>query len=149
MAQVLAAIGCNVQFNDVLAIDSEVTHGAVSKSLESLLSSSDILTIHVDGRASNRHRIGAAELSLMKPDGMLINTARGFVLDAAALADRLRVCPRMTAVLDVHDPEPPRADNPLVGVPNAVLLPHAASRTESAQQAMSWVVRQVMAVISG
>jgi D-3-phosphoglycerate dehydrogenase len=71
------------------------------------------------------------------------------VLDHAALAQFLRARPGSQALLDVHEPEPFTASNPLLGLPNAHLAPHLASRTRTAMDRMSWVVRDVMAVLEG
>ena len=75
--------------------------------------------------------IGPLCLKRFKPEAMLINAARGMLVDHAAVADWLAAHPQATAVLDVHDPEPPPRDEPydrLASLPNARLLPHLASR---------------------
>ena len=110
---------------------------------------SDIVTIHVDGRPENHHLIDAAALSKLRSDCMLINAARGMLVDAHALADWLKANPDARAILDVHDPEPPEDDYPLYHLPNARLLPHLASRTDTALENMSWVVHDVLAVLEG
>ena len=119
--------------------------------LVTLLSESDILTVHVDGRPSNRHLVDAEFLAGLKPECLLINTSRGFVVDSTALAAwAKRVIERGgRAVLDVHDPEPPDASYPLWGLPNVRLLPHLASRTDTAMADMSGVVRDVVRVLAG
>jgi hypothetical protein len=83
------------------------------------------------------------------PDANIINTARGNVLDAQALAEWLRANPAAAAMLDVHEPEPFGNDYPLLNVPNAYLAPHLASRTMTAMDNMSWVVKDVAAVLNG
>jgi phosphoglycerate dehydrogenase-like enzyme len=103
----------------------------------------------VDGRAPNRDFVGPWLLERMRPDAVFINTSRGFVVDHAALARALRANPGMQAILDVHEPEPVTADNPLLGLPNAHLAPHLASRTDAAMEAMSWVVRDVWDAVRG
>lgn len=80
---------------------------------------------------------------------MVINTSRGFVIDPAPMAAFLAEHPQATAVLDVHEPEPFDAAYPLLGLANARLYPHLASRTETAMNNMSWVVRDVAAVLEG
>lgn len=149
VAKALTAIGARVIYNDVLEIPAELRHGAEPVSLRDLFAHSDALTIHIDNRASNRHFVSAPLLGLMKRDSILINTSRGFVLDAAALAEHLLANPEATALLDVHDPEPFGPDYPLLSVPNARLYPHLAARTRQAMSNMSWVVRDVMAVLEG
>lgn len=120
-------------------------------SFADLLQRSDVLSIHVDGRRDNRHLINAAALQQMKPDAMIINAARGMLVDSHALAAwaRKTAATGGRVVLDVHDPEPPGADYPLFGLPNVKLLPHLASRTDTAMLNMSWVVRDVLAVLEG
>jgi D-3-phosphoglycerate dehydrogenase len=116
-----------------------------------LYAESDILTIHVDGRPENRGMIDTAMLDQIKPTCLLINAARGMLVDNAALASWAERCEASggAAVLDVHDPEPPDADYPLLGRSNVKLLPHLASRTPQAMANMSWVVRDVVAVLGG
>jgi D-3-phosphoglycerate dehydrogenase len=143
VAQVARAIGMRVAYCDLLEIDPAHRHGAHPVDAAELFRASDVVTVHVDGRASNRGLVGEALLAAMKPDAVLLNTSRGMVVDHAALARRLREAPAMLAVLDVHDPEPVAPDNPLLGLPNARLAPHLASRTDAAMEAMSWVVRDL------
>jgi phosphoglycerate dehydrogenase-like enzyme len=149
VARVGAALNMRVIYHDLVEIPSERRHGAVPVSRDELLASADVLTIHVDGRRSNRGLIGAEALSRLKPDVVLINAARGFVIDAAAMAEFLRAHPAATAILDVHDPEPFGGDYPLLGLPNARLSPHIAAATAPAHRNMSWVVRDIWRVLSG
>jgi phosphoglycerate dehydrogenase-like enzyme len=108
-------------------------HDAVGLSylpLDELLATSDIVSLHVALAPSTRHLIGARELSLMKPDGVLINTSRGAVVDQAALYAAL-VSGRLAAAgLDVLDPEPPSATDPLLQLPNVVFTPHNGGQSE-------------------
>jgi D-3-phosphoglycerate dehydrogenase len=110
---------------------------------------SDVLSLHVDMRPGNENLVGREQLALMKPDAILINTSRGEVLDAAALAETLRAKKLAGAALDVFWPEPPKADFPLLGMDNVILTPHLAARTYTAIENMSWVVRDVVEVIEG
>jgi len=97
----------------------------------------------------NEHLVGREALAQMKPGAILINTSRGEVLDAAALADALRSKRLVGAAIDVFDPEPPPPDFPLLGFDNVLLTPHMAARTYTAIENMSWVVRDVMNVLEG
>jgi phosphoglycerate dehydrogenase-like enzyme len=97
----------------------------------------------------NENLVGAEQIALMKPDAILINTSRGEVLDAAALADALRSKRLAGAAIDVFSPEPPRPDFSLLGLENVLLTPHLAARTCTALENMSWVVRDVIDVLSG
>lgn len=149
VAEVAKAIGFDVIFHDIRGIPDEDRNGAEPVDLDTLFAESDIVTVHVDGRAANRHFVGAELLNRLKPDAIVINTSRGFVVDHHALADWLRSHPAAAALLDVHDPEPIPATNPVLGLDNAHLTPHLASRTLTAMDNMSWVVKDVLAVLEG
>jgi lactate dehydrogenase-like 2-hydroxyacid dehydrogenase len=103
--------------------------------LHTLLGRSDIVSLHVPGGAETRHLINAAALEAMKPEALLINTARGDVLDHAALVDALKAGRIAGAGLDVYPLEP---DVPagLVELENVVLLPHLGSATVDTRVAM-------------
>ena len=147
MAQVANAIGFTVIYNDLDDIPAESRHGAQPVDLETLLESSDVLTIHVDGRPANHGFLDSERIGRLASSVLLINTSRGFVIDQNALADFLKHHPDAHVVLDVHEPEPVPSSNPLLGLSNAVLYPHLASRTRAAQANMSWVVRDVAGVL--
>ncbi len=152
LGAVAHALGMNLLVNDLLH-DTQLRQ-AVSYPYDfvdkpTLYADSDILTIHVDGRSENHHLIDAAALAQLKPSCLLINTSRGMVVDPAALAQWARTTADARAIIDVHEPEPPPHDYPLYGLPNVRLLPHLASRTHHALQNMSWVVRDVVAVLQG
>ncbi|MFE9452332.1 hydroxyacid dehydrogenase [Streptomyces sp. NPDC006739] len=93
--------------------------------LDELLRTSDIVTVHAPQTAETRHLIGARELALMPTGSVLVNTARGALLDHDALVAELRAG-RLSAVLDVTDPEPLPVDSPLFDLPNAFITPHLA-----------------------
>lgn len=114
-----------------------------------LYAGSDIVTVHTDGRPRNKQLINKDAMAHLKDSVLFINAARGMLVDHEALVPWLDAHPAATAVLDVHDPEPPVEDHPLYGCANAILLPHLASRTDTALRNMSWVVRDVVAVLEG
>jgi len=149
VAQVAMAIGFEVVYHDLLQIPITRCHGATPIAARTLFETCDVISLHIDGRADNHHCIGEACIEQMKEDVLLLNTCRGSVLDHAALARFLRLHAGAQAVLDVHDPEPFTHSNPLLDLPNAHLAPHLASRTLSAMQRMSWVVRDAVAVLEG
>ena len=149
VAEVARAIGFTVVYHDVAEIPEPLRNGAEPVGLARLFAESDVITVHVDGRPGNRGFVGRELVATMRPDAILINTSRGCVVDTAALADWLRVNPAAAAMLDVHDPEPITDANPLLPLPNAHLAPHLASRTMTAMDNMSWVVRDVAAVLEG
>ena len=149
VARVGSALDMRVLYHDIAEISAAQRDGAFPVPLERVLAESDVLTIHVDGRASNRHLINAAALARCRADVLFINTSRGFIVDTAALAAFLRANPAAKAMIDVHDLEPIASDNPLLGLPNAKLTPHIAAATRTAHANMSWVVRDVHRVLSG
>lgn len=104
--------------------------------LHGLLVSSDVLSLHVPLRPDTRHLIGAQELAAMKPDAILINAARGPVVDEAALLASLRRGHLFAAGLDVYENEPQIAPG-LEGLPNVVLLPHVGSATVATRRKMA------------
>ena len=96
--------------------------------LDELLERSDIVSLHVPLSESTRHLIGAAELARMKPTAVLINTARGPVVDENALVDALESGSIYSAGLDVFDGEP-KVNPRLLTAPRTTLLPHIGSAT--------------------
>jgi glyoxylate reductase len=105
--------------------------------LHAALSGADILSLHAPLDAGTRHLIDEAALRAMKPTALLINTARGPLLDQAALARALAEGWIAGAALDVTDPEPLPGDDPLREAPNLLLLPHIGSATGAARTAMA------------
>jgi phosphoglycerate dehydrogenase-like enzyme len=91
---------------------------------DELFAGSDILSVHLVLSKRSRGLVGAAELALMKPDSILVNTSRGPIIDESALVDALRAGQIGCAALDVYDVEPLPADHPLRTAPRTVLTPH-------------------------
>lgn len=149
VARIGAAFGMRVLYHDVREIAEGARGQAQPVAFDELLEQSDVLSIHVDNRAENRHLVGERALSRLKRDSILVNTSRGFVVDSPALGAFLRANAGAHALLDVHDPEPFREDSPLLGLSNVHLSPHIAAATAAAHDAMSWVVRDVWGVIEG
>ena len=150
MARVGAALDMRVLYNDVIDVGEDSRSGAIPVALDELLSESDILSIHIDSRPSNRHYLATAQLALLKPTVLLVNTSRGFVIEPSDLATHLRAHKDAYALLDVHDPfEPIPEDYSLWNIPNATLFPHLAAGTTTAKTNMSWVVRDVWRVLNG
>src|SRR5262245_27000457 len=138
-----------VLYNDLLDVQAQLQFPAAAVDKPMLFREADIVTLHVDMRPGNEHLVSTPLLALMKPTAILINTSRGEVLDDAALAAALRAKRIAGAAIDVFDPEPPRADYPLLGLDNVLLTPHVAARTHTAIENMSWVVRDVVEVLNG
>ena len=106
-----------------------------AESLESLLATSDIVSLHAPATADTRHLINEARLSQMKSGSILVNTARGVLVDERALAEALRSGHLFAAGLDVHEHEP-KITPALLGLENVVLLPHLGSATVETRTAM-------------
>lgn len=144
VGRVAHAFGMKIIYNDVLDVVSQVDFPAQSVEKSELYRRADILTIHVSHRPGNAHMINRDIFSLMQNHAILVNTSRGEVMDAYALAEALKTGKIFGAALDVHEPEPPPADYPLWGTPNLIFAPHLAARTQGAMDAMSWVARDVV-----
>jgi phosphoglycerate dehydrogenase-like enzyme len=123
----LQAFGAEVVYHSRQRHDSP---GLSYLRFEEVLATSDIVSLHVALAPSTRGLIGARELGLMKPEAVLINTSRGPVVDQAALHAALASGALSAAGLDVLDPEPPDASDPLLRLPNVVLTPHNAGQAD-------------------
>ena len=104
--------------------------------LDDLLIRSDVLSIHCPLTPKTKHLIGKRELELMKPDSILINTARGAIVDSEALITALHNLEIGGAGIDVLDIEPPDDNHPLISniLPNLIVTPHNAWATAEARQ---------------
>ena len=115
----------------------EAEMGVEWRELPALLAEADYVSLHMALNDETRGMIGAAELSQMKRDGVLINTARGGVVDQSALLQALRNGTIGGAGLDVFETEPLAADDPLMSLPNVVVAPHSGSATLETRTRMS------------
>jgi glyoxylate reductase len=122
---------------------------AVRLEFDELLATADVISLHVPLTPQTRHLIGARELALMKPTATLVNTARGAVVDEAALAEALRERVITAAGLDVFEDEPHVLPQ-LLELENAVLVPHLGSATVETRAAMAELAaRNAIAVAAG
>ena len=118
--------------------------------LLTLLERADFVSLHCPLTADTHHLIDAAALRAMKPTAILVNTARGPIIDQGALIDALRRGEIAGAALDVTDPEPPPADDPLLSAPNLIVAPHIGSATHTAREAMATLaVDNLLAALDG
>ncbi|HWC31437.1 MAG TPA: D-glycerate dehydrogenase [Dehalococcoidia bacterium] len=117
--------------------DAEAALGVVWRDLPQLLAESDYVSLHMALNAETRAMIGAPELARMKRDAVLINTARGGVVDQAALLEALRNGVIGGAGLDVFESEPLSPDHPLLELDNVVVTPHLGSATVETRSRMS------------
>src|SRR5205085_6075282 len=105
--------------------------------LDELLQRADFVTLHCPLTSATRGLIGRDALARMKPTAYLINTARGAIVDQAALAGALNAGEIAGAALDVTDPEPLPAGDPLLEAPNLLVLPHLGSATHATRERMA------------
>jgi glyoxylate reductase len=118
--------------------------------LDELLERSDFVSLHCPLTPETRHLINAAALATMKPTAILVNTARGPIVDQAALATGLREGTIAGAALDVTEPEPLPADDALLDAPNLIVVPHIGSATHSAREKMAdLAVDNLLAALDG
>ena len=123
--------------------------GVSYRTLDALLTESDVITLHVPLVAETRNLINAARLAMMKADAVLINSARGGIVDEAALAAALRANKLGGASLDVFDDEPLKAGSVLTDCPNLLLTPHIAGVTAEANiRVSSMIAERVAAFLS-
>ena len=118
--------------------------------LHELLARSDFVSVHAPLTPDTRGMIGSEELAAMKPTAILVNTARGPLVDTQALEHALRKGQIAAAALDVTDPEPLPADHPLLTAPNLVVVPHIGSASHSTREAMAGMaVDNLLAALRG
>ena len=125
VAQIAHAFGMKVKAV-TSKVQSTLPVGIEKVSLEELLATADVLSLHCPLTDSTRHMINAATLQQMKPSAILINTGRGPLVDDQAVADALAKGAIAAYCADVVTEEPPRPDNPLLQQPNAFITPHIA-----------------------
>ncbi len=126
------------------------SHGVELADLADVLRRCDILVITAALSEETRHLINAERLALMKPDAIIVNVARGPIVDTDALVDSLRSGRLAGAGLDVFEAEPLPIDHPLIGLPRVVLSPHALAWTdEMARGNGASAIRSILAVRSG
>jgi glyoxylate reductase len=116
---------------------AEAELGAKRVDFDTLLRESDFISIHADLNPQTRGMFGTEQFRKMKRTAVLVNTARGPLVDQKALTDALRSGIIFAAGLDVTDPEPPATDDPLLKLPNVVVAPHIASATVQTRDEMA------------
>ena len=146
------ALGMRViGFDAELASDHAVwrAEGVEPRTLDALLAQSDVLTLHVPLLPATRNLIDTRRIAAMKPGAILVNTARGGVVDEAAVAAALASGRLGGAALDVFEKEPLPAGSPLAGCPNLILTPHVAGVTaESNERVSSMIAEKVIAALA-
>jgi glyoxylate reductase len=130
--------------------ETEAALGTRYVSQEELLATADYVVLTLPLTPQTHRLIGAAELARMKPTAVLVNIARGPVVDTAALTEALTARRIYAAALDVTDPEPLPRDHPLLALDNVIITPHLGSATEQTRRRMAEVsVENLLAGLSG
>ncbi|MBE0684161.1 MAG: D-glycerate dehydrogenase [Anaerolineales bacterium] len=122
--------------------NAEPVYGANPVDLDTLLHESDFVSLHVPLTKDTKHLVNAGFLAKMKPNAILVNTARGGVVDQAVLYDALRSKRIFAAALDVTDPEPLPMDSPLLELENCLIVPHLGSASHRSRDMMSLLAAQ-------
>lgn len=146
------ATGFNMQvlYYDPSASPQHPSLNAVSTDLDTLLQESDFISLHVPLTPETRHMVNADFLAKMKPNAVLVNTARGGVLDQAALYETLKTNRIFAAALDVTDPEPLPTDSPLLELDNCIIVPHIASASVQSRDMMAYLsAKNLIAGLNG
>ncbi|HEY1793833.1 MAG TPA: phosphoglycerate dehydrogenase [Opitutaceae bacterium] len=121
-----------------------------AKTLDEALRRSDVVTLHTKLTPDTRHLINSRNICLLKPGAVLVNCARGELVELGPLVDALKAKKILAYAADVLDQEPPPANHPLLGLPNVVLTPHIGSRTfESVQRQASCAVENLALFLAG
>lgn len=145
------AFGCEViAFSPSRSGSPPVDGVRFTSDLHELLHAADIASLHLPLTPETHHLIGSAELAALGPQGVLINTSRGALVDEAALVDALHTGALGGAALDVLDGEPPAAGHPLLAMPQVIVTPHAAfDSVEAIAELQSTAAHNVAAVLAG
>jgi len=151
VARVLVAFGANVVAYDPYANPEAIAADGVSLvDLDTLMASSNVVSLHARLTPETHHMVNADNLALLPRGAVLINSARGGLLDYAPLPQLLESGALGALAVDVYDVEPPTADWPLLSAPNVVLTPHLAGATrQTAERAASIVATDVALYLRG
>ncbi len=139
MARRALGFDMRVIYYDPSETKSDPDVKAVGVDLETLLAESDFISLHTPLTPATQNLIDAETLGKMKPNAILVNTARGPVVDLEALYEALKSKRIFAAGLDVTEPEPLPADHPLFTLDNVIIAPHIASATVAARDKMAWM----------
>jgi glyoxylate reductase len=139
MARRAKGFGMRIVYHDLQRVPKpvEAEFDATFMTLEGLLAESDFVSLHTVLSPETKGLINAERLGWMKSTAILVNTARGPVVDSMALVEALKQGTIAAAALDVTDPEPLPADHPLVGLDNCLIVPHIASASRATRGKMA------------
>lgn len=137
-------------YDPFVPADAVAPVGEKVDDVDELAARADVVTIHAPLQEDTRHLFDLRRLRLMKPGSLLLNMARGGIVDEEALVQVLREGPVAAAALDVFDEEPPPADHPLFQLDNVLLTPHTAAHTAEAMERMAvGAVENLLACLEG
>lgn len=150
-ARRLQGFDCEILAHDLLHDENfAMEHHVEFVPLEKLLARSDIVSLHIPGVPETYEMVDDEFLAMMKPGSMLVNTARGELVDEMALVRALESGKLKGAALDVFKHEPPGTDNPLLALNQVIVTPHMGAHSDSATNAMGWIsTRDCLAVLQG
>ena len=151
LARHARSLNMNIIGYDVIPIDEEFSKevGLMKADLETLLSSSDYVSLHVPLLESTHHMINNEKLKLMKKTACVINAARGGVIDEDALYNSLKEGNLSNAALDVFEVEP-ATGNKLITLPNFIATPHIGAQTKEAQSlAANIIAEKIIQILRG
>ncbi|MCE2511294.1 MAG: hydroxyacid dehydrogenase [Acidimicrobiia bacterium] len=149
VVELLAPFSATILVADPYLSDEEAAGLGVERvELAELMDRSDVVSIHAPDTDQTRHMIGTELLSRLRDGTVLINTARGSIIDEEALIDELATG-RIFAFLDVTDPEPPASDSPLRRLENVVVTPHIAGCIENCHRMGEMAVEEVRRFLAG
>ncbi|MBC7703330.1 MAG: C-terminal binding protein [Rhodoferax sp.] len=151
VVQRLLAFKCRVLVHDpVVEVSQIASAGASAVSLDEIFARSDVLTLHCPSTPATRQLLNSANLAKMQPGAMLVNLARGDLVDTPALVAALQNGQLAAAALDVFDPEPLPADHPLRSLSNVIVAPHIASASPTAVRKLrEGAARRALAAVLG
>ena len=146
VARMAVGLGMNVLAYDAFGIDKDVAASmdVTVSDMSEIIEKSDFLSLHVPLTPETRDMISAKELAAMKSSAVLINTARGGIVNEAALYEALKNGVIKSAYFDVFSSEPPAKDEPLLTLANFYLTPHIASRSEEAEKNTANIATRVI-----
>lgn len=142
VARRAAGFDMRILYHDPTEKEEYPDLGATRVNFETLLRESDFISLHTPLTPKTRHMIDTEAFAKMKSNAVLINTARGPVVDQAALYEALKEKRIFGAGLDVTDPEPLPMDSPLLSLDNLIIVPHIGSASTPARDQMSWLAAQ-------
>lgn len=146
VAKMAWGLGMRVMVFDTCQIPAELIEKFDLRvaNMDEIIENADFITLHIPLTKETKNIISAKELRRMKPNAVLINTARGGIVDEAALYDALKNQTIRAAYFDVFTSEPPREDEPLLTLGNFYLTPHIASRSAEAEKNTADIATRVI-----